>query len=575
MSKKNISRYTQLDGTILLEYIINNDYEDYDNNDKDMFSLSMNETKVIIPKDNSLLNDGFIIVDKNNSLTNNSINHLCLLTNEKDKWYHFNDLNYLNDKVEMINFNSGDFIPYDTIRLHILSGYTFEDIFGILLNVYTLNDNNKKVNLANWLYKKSDREYIFEKPIFINNVMYDKYIDLKIPSVKYLRNYNGSNEFLLNFINTLNLNNDNLSNIYIKYSTISNDNVSKIYNEDLRVRKEVGISFYVDGELNNQIPYNSQADNFNLYMSESSEGDYIKFYTTWNDYPLNKDIVSMFNTRIKLYENVGNNNFNSIYDDFEEESNWIVIHDINVSFRNQNRKIGEEKYSITQDFTSNSQNIFYYKPIVNNINTTNIKFIDFDYTARLINRLDGIEIVRHGSLTTQNVERYLNNISRINTKNLTNYNVYNKIIKKEQRLINNNSLINNRYIKVFYNVNDIYIDKVNNENAIDVITLKNTSSTYKFVFKKKNEKNEDEYLDLSAINSSYVLVYKDNNEKENKINCTYSDNMRLTNGELEFNLSKTHLEKMKNSKYDYFNIVVNNFDGSQSTLFEGKYKFNN
>ena len=35
-----------------------------------------------------------------------------------------------------------------------------------------------------------------------------------------------------------------------------------------------------------------------------------------------------------------------------------------------------------------------------------------------------------------------------------------------------------------------------------------------------------------------------------------------------------YLEKMMNSKYDYFDIIVVNADGSNSTLYEGNYIFN-
>lgn len=574
--QKDISRYTQLDGTILLEYIINNDYEDYDNFDKNMYSFNENNTKIIKTNNYKFDDNGYIVVDLNgNQTTNNTFKHLCLPTKEKDRWNYITDSDYLSSIITIKDFNSNNKIPYDTIRLHILSGYTFDSIYGILLNVFTINDEFKKINLSNWLYRKTDREYNYEKPIILNDRIFDKYIDLNIPSIKYLRNYNGNDNSILNFIKELKLEKDNLSNICISYSTISNDNVSKIYTDDINSKKELGVSFYVDGELNIEIPYSSQADNFNVYMSEATDGNYITFYTTWNDIPLNRDLVSMFNNRIKLYETVKNNVVESIYEEDIEESNWMVIHNIVATIKSNNNKVSVERYSITQDFSVNEQTMFYYKPIMNNIiSNSNITNIDFDYTARLINRMDGVEIVRHGSLTTTNVHRYMNNISRISTNNLSTYNVYNKIIENKQTLVNNNQLIKNSYVKVFYNVNDIYVDKVNNENVNNIVSLKNTSSTYKFVFKKKNEKNEDVYVDLTEINS-YILVYKDINDKENKINCTYSNNMNLLLGELEFNLSKNHLEKMKNSKYDYFNILIVNSDGSQSTLCEIKYKFDN
>jgi hypothetical protein len=196
--------------------------------------------------------------------------------------------------------------------------------------------------------------------------------------------------------------------------------------------------------------------------------------------------------------------------------------------------------------------------------------IFINYTAKLINRIDGTQIVRHGSLTTNNIRRYVTTLDRLNTKNFNNYSVYNKIIKEETKLNSKNSLIKNRYVKVFYNVNNIVLDSLNGEMNSGTIKFLKSTSTYKFVFKLKDENGNRKNIDLSDLNT-YALVYRDITGKENQIYCTFSSNMNLMNGELEFNLTKNHIDKMMNSDSNYFDIVIYNADGSVSTLFESYY----
>lgn len=596
--KKNISRFTLLDNTILLEYIINNEYQNYDSDsyDVDMYQLYYNESQVLFTKPISDIDTGLLYIDNEDKNTNNGYKHLAVpLDKTGTEWFVYkNDKKYVDEYLIFNNYNnsiskktnlynSSFNVAYDTIRLHILSGYTFEDVYGIMLKVSTLNDNAEIINLANWIYRNNDREYIYEKPIINNNKIFDKYIEFKIPSIQFLRGieYNESSEDdIMRLKKDLSIKENNLANINISYSTINKKFVEVVYDEnELNKKVEKGVKFIIDGNLYLQIPYNSQADNFNLFLEEASDGDYFNFYTTWNDYPLNNNIVSLFNTKIKLYETKKVNElYNSIYEEPEKESNWVVVHELTTSFYNEsgNKVLMDEKYSITQEFLNSEieKNVFKYKPIISdNVNANLIKNILINYTAKLINRLDGTQIIRHGSLSTNNIKRYVTTLSRLNTKSFNNYSVYNKVINQKTTLNNNNSLIKNKYVKVFYNVNDINLSNLENGilNNNSIIFKKNTS-TYKFTFKTKKENGSETYFDLSDLNT-YIFVYKDNNGVENRINCTYSSNMNLLLGELEFNLTKTHIDKMINSKYNYFDIMVVNADGSNYTLFESNYEF--
>ena len=596
--KNNISKFTQIDNTILLEYVINNFLVD-DNEgsvfDNSQFTLDDNKTNILDWNvKNSNKDTGKYIVDFNSQFTNNSVNHICLPI-DKDGIEYFEpiDINslynftteFFNNNLSLKQYYSNNSVSYDTIRLHILSGYSFEDLYGIFLKVTSLDNDKNIIHLSNWLYKNTDMEFHFEKPIIMNNKIFDKYIEFKIPSMQFFKSQILGDDKLSELINDLNVDSEKSSiipNINITCSTISNDNVEKVYTTNISNNEIFGYKMRLDKEVILQIPYNSLSDNFNLYMSESTTGDYIEFYTTWCDRPLNSSIVSTFNTRFQLYETQKNRYMENIYDAEEDKNQWVVIHDIVASFyKNTGEKvikiIPDERYSITQEFNydENEKISFKYKPIItDNFECSNISYITFNYTARLINRIDGVQIIRYGSLTCDKPERYITSHHKLKTDNIVNYSIYNKIIKNEHKLSNSNTFVKNKYVKVFYNANDIFIDDVKSTNINNnELVINRGTSTYKLIFKKKNEDGSTQNINLNDM-SSYIIVFPDENGKDIELQITYSSNMNLTLGELEFNLTKSVLNKLIKSKYRYFDVMVLNPDGSRSTMYEGKFRIN-
>lgn len=590
MKKNNISKFVQIDNTVLLEYIINNFLVDdecvFDNN---QFTLNDNKTNIIDWNVKTYNKDTCkYIVDLNGEFTKNNINHICLpLDKDGVDYFEPNDINSLenfvlenyNTNLSIRQYYSNNTVSYDSIRLHILSGYSFENVYGILLKITSLDNDKNTIHLSNWLYKNTDMEFHFEKPIIMNDKIFDKYIEVKIPSMQFFKSQELGNDRLSNLISDLNIDSEKSSiipNINIVYSTILADDVEKVYTSNIADNEIYGYKFKLNKEISLQIPYNSLSDNFNLYMSESTNGDFIEFYTTWCDRPLTSSIVSMFNTRFQLYESQKNKYVENIYDVDEDKNQWVVVHDIVASFyKNVGDKvikiISDERYSITQEFNfeENERLSFKYKPIIiNDFECSNLSYITFNYTARLINRIDGIQIIRYGSLTCDKPERIISSHHKLNTENIVNYSIYNKIIKNEHKLTNSNTFIKNKYIKVFYNTKDIFVNGGKSD-----LQLNRGTSTYKFILKRKTENNSEEYLNLNDM-SSYILVFPDENGKDIEIQATYSNNMNLTNGELEFTITKTTLNKLIKSKYRYYDIMVLNTDGSRSTIYEGNFKIN-
>jgi len=75
--------------------------------------------------------------------------------------------------------------------------------------------------------------------------------------------------------------------------------------------------------------------------------------------------------------------------------------------------------------------------------------------------------------------------------------------------------------------------------------------------------------------SYYKLYAKDNNGNDIIIDPTYSANMNLMLGELEFNISSNNINKLYNvAPADrYISIVAYNNDNSVSSLYDMRYTF--
>lgn len=575
----NVSRFLQLDSTILLEYIINDNDILSDNINSNIYEISdFNPTIYEIKTDYNKSEKLYIQLDDKHD-TNNSLNHTVVpIDNVNGRWFIPNDTKYItkycNDLSDTIKTPSLN-VPFDTIKLHIINGYSFKDIYGILIQVKVKNNNNEYSRFANWLYRRSDINYVYERAIILESKIYDKYLELKIPSYKFLSSVQNLSDNNLSLLGETGLdiaNSKNINNIEITYSIISNDTIEYVYNDDFN-KSHIGYSFLLDNQIKVEIPYNSEADRFNSYIAESNSGNYIDFCGTWDNKPITKNTVDAFNTRIKLYT-ANNYNTDEYYNDMgaESQNKWVINHEIITYFYKDNKWIlMPQYYNIQQTFTDNEvnrQNVFNFKPIINNnLDANNIDYITIEYTARLINRYDGTQIVRKSALTTYNIYRYVENIVKLNTKTISNYKVYNKILNNNTEL-KTNGVTNTKYIKIYYNASDIVLDNNGVTNIIENYTqnISKYGGTYLFTFKNKDNSAID-FTDMT----SYVLKFTEDSGATTEINATYSNNMNMVLGQLEFYISPTNAEKMKKITDKKMAILSKNIDGSSSVIAEIKY----
>ena len=551
----NISKFISLNDFILLEYEFN----------RDGSTLSLSDLNPIVATTQygtKQYYDGTAGMGlTNNTLTFNS----TPISEKRDKWYTTNATDNFGSLFDSSTAITNPSYAYDTVRLHVISGYNFDDLAGFLVQVRTTDTSSNFVDLSNFTYRKQvyDTSVVSEptdvikfssNAIFLGNKFYDKYLQFKVPSVGAL----GQDASTSSMWQALRV--KELSDVYMTFSTISSISLTGQYN--------------LSDSVNVQLPVNSLADNFNCFIAEATEGDFIKFYATWNDQIIGQYMGDIESGRIPLYTS---NNPNDNYEQFSaaygtDAAKWVLQHEIYVWENvqsSQGTSIMTQKFSFTQDSNFSLPN--YFRPVLKtaDIDTS----FTIQYTCRLMNRMDGTQIIRKASFSSMDPKKYGLKFTRLYVENLIPYKVFNRLESEKSNVQIVNSTNQTKYVQVFYDTTNVVM---NNNNEIYVqgtgpLFLKNTDSTYKFKFERYNSAfTEKQNVDLSGVYNYTLLFVKDDGTRI-ELNPTYSTNMNTSLGEVEFKINAEQLNQLLLQKNNSFSIIVNNANGSSYALYQGKF----
>ena len=445
---------------------------------------------------------------------------------------------------------------HDTVKLHLVSGYNFNDVGGLLLQLRA-DSSAGLVDLSNFTYinqaiviGNSNVMKFASNTLYLGNKFYDKYIELKIPSIQEL-----ASETVDTSLGQL-LDIKSGSDVYITYSSID----SIINNQ-----------FVISEIVNVQLPVTSAADNFNAFIAESTLGDYIEYYATWNDLIIGNYIGDIESGRIKLYtSNNPNDNYESFTDTYGTQAiKWVVMHELNVyEYIGGSTRLLTQKFVFTQE--DNFSNPNYFRPVLKNADIDSSYSIE--YICRLMNRMDGTQIIRKAAFASTNPKKYGLLFTKLNVNNIIPYKVFNKI---EAEAVNNVVMTGretNKYIKVFVDTTTITLNAFNEiyPQGTGPLFLKSNDSVYKFKFEKFDNNNNRINVDLSGA-YNYALTFSLSDNTKIEVSPTYSTNMNTTIGEIEFKLSSDQINKLLAQTNNNFSIVVKNPDNTQYTYYEGKF----
>lgn len=499
---------------------------------------------------------------------------------------------------------SNDSMPFDKIKIYYVSGYSFDSIYGVYLNVYLNGDNGKGVSICRKIIKKESIGSMFkylDRPMFISNRIYDKYIEFRVPSAKFLSSmrYKEEND-IASYLNV-----STNSPIKVRYGEIAPNNVVEYnqsdeddYNVEMTIKNRPelpynAVLFTVDNMNTCALPQYANSDKITANIELDKSGTCVSFSGMWDGEPLTNSIVNDFNTRISLYDIKGrtSNNVDLYYADSADAVEWIAYHEVYTKFyktdtdvTDGNNNIGELKYTQTYNFTQPfdkdnmlNQNItktIKYRPVIEQ--TYDIDTVVFEYNMRLINLYDDVQFLRTATLSLSGnaVQKLFNNTVSLDLSALKTYSIFNKIENVKQEITTPvNSPKSTQYTKVFYSTNDIVLDENGNYygDSTYTLTLSNSPKNYKFGFRKYDIDGNLTIFDMSDM--SLILYSRDADGKDIIIEPTYSDNMNLPMGTVEFNISANNAAKLKNVSEPnrFMSVLVVNNDNTKYSMFDFIY----
>lgn len=622
------TRYLQLSDTTMMEYRLHENeteakdfaflYTKLKNGHYAMFSPASYEAK---QSDSSIVK---LPSDEVRSV--NTLFHLAVPTDAEDSnWYSFIDPDYKYATASVLNeldlsqvavneysvycstpgadLTSDPFYykkvtsdknpGWDRVRLYFTSGYDFSDIYSGLLRISVQRNDEAYLDLCNFMYMRSNvYKYItyMASPIIFGNFIYDKYLEIALPSIDGLSNmFNGI--FNIKTGSTLKLmfayvGNDNKTLSNIEYS------VSDLVNAPHKtILTNVNCNFSRTSFIKGAIPVNKlNSDNLGVYLAEDADRPYIEFCGTWKDEPLSTQIVQRFNVDIQLYDQslVRKNSVYEVDEDYTPEYNlkkWVAMHEIKATVVDTDDNIlKSETYSMSQVFIGgDEQTKFYYRPVIlddkviANMIESNVALI-INYTLRLMNIEDSVQFTKSGSLSLSgnSLYKFVGNSTTLKFSERMPYKVYNKIIENKQEIVGSAVASPSvKYVKTFYNSTDVVLDSNSNtyENTGYTLVISPAPKTYKFVFKIKDINGNYKFMDLT--DTYYKLYGKDNGDNDIVIEPTYSSNMNMLLGELEFAMTASTIAKLKAVTADKrkLSIVAYNTDNSVSSMYDFSYTF--
>jgi len=480
----------------------------------------------------------------------------------------------------------GGSIIADRARFYIASGFQFTEFTNMVLSVrQDMNDGNALI-LANILLNATTIGNILlytTRPFIIGNTLYDRYIDIIIPSIKnideeFYTSPNQANTFEYQITNGVGL---------VKNNPITINLFECAFGPDLRTADEIYTTIDITRSYNAQI---SQANDFDLVgakIREASDGDYLEFFATWNQgFP--EEFIGILEKR--------------------SGQSWIIFHQLTIFEQIGSSFVQSGEATFFQE--TNFDEPLIYRPILKNANEAVTMAVD--YSVRLVNRVTNEQIIRTASLTVVNPNKYGKSLLKLDLADKPNsYKISNIVVKKLTdgfQVYNDPAMVKaaaapaptttaaveptvitntvTQYVPVFYQQNTVAVSQISHlvrtgkktdlafgqgKLSIAVTPFDNT-----FKFQVKTESTSDQgtaklnNMDLTQF-SGFELVFGSASSKISIANVTDQAQVNSDLGEILFKVDATTTSKIQNLDDPKFYIVTVGKDGSRSALYTGKW----
>jgi hypothetical protein len=481
---------------------------------------------------------------------------------------------------------TGYAVAMDQVRFHFVAGFDFEDFKGLILSVkHTENDGKNNLFASILLAPETSADLIIynSKPLFLSNAVYDRYIDILVPSIKNINEeYKTAPNPATTFVAAITPN-PNGSTAFVYNGSISIGLAECGKRKEIYSTAQITYSgFEVTDYFEAPLSQSNEFDAVGAYINQSTVGDFIEFYLTFNSgFP--EDFISILNKR-------------------NPADDWIIIHQLSVFEQVGTAFINTARTVFFQEDNFDEPNLF--RPVLKNANEA--VSMSIDYLVRLTNRRTGDQVIREASYSLISPKKYglkLINIPLLDKPQ--SQRVYNKIIKKNfesSKLFIEPSLnagqtsasstgtviTRTEYIPIFFNNNNIAVSTVssliktkdsNDEVIFGLGKLRFVLTPFDNVVKFKvyttgtsSSKVTQIPLDLNINAAKYRLVFDTDSGKINIDNANDAKIENLSTGIIAFNVAKKQSEAISNSTNRVVYLVAVAQDGTETSMYHGQWR---
>ena len=283
-------------------------------------------------------------------------------------------------------------VAYDKIRIHFISGFSFEGFDGIVFETLAPRRDGVMLNLSSINFLKTDTPTFNPDPLLIADKLYATYIEWRVPSLFFMNNLfdaaqpNGVAYKITEgqgFLGT--------PPITLKATGIYETIVENAY------------SFYEMQEINSVSILNRDIyDNLYAQVIQSEAGDYFE---------LSGQVAgsSVSNFIAQLNSSGGQ---------------YMVFHEISVT-EQVGQVFTQTSFQVISQDTDFDEPVLF-RPIIKNANSA-VSF-SINYVLRLYNKADATQIIKNAKLTSFDTQKYGRQMIQINLGVVpTVANVYNRI----------------------------------------------------------------------------------------------------------------------------------------------------
>lgn len=488
---------------------------------------------------------------------------------------------------------TGNAVVVDTVRFHFISGFDFDTFSALILSIQNRENSDVTNIFANILLSPetiSELIIFNPKPLFLSNALYDRYIDIQVPSIKNINEeWITSPTPATTFSAKITKDSDNIARGFVYNEPITLSLIECEAKTVLYTNTSTSYDQYQSSNVYTAtVSQTNEFDNVGVSISESAIGDYLEFFLTYNSgFP--EELISTLNRR-------------------NPADDWIIIHQLSVFEQVGSAFLNTSKLVFFQENSYDEPNIV--RPILKNANEA--ISMSIDYIARLTNRRNGEQIIREGSFNLISPKKYGRELMNIQLlEKPQSQRIYNKIIKNnfeatrlfieptpigisqvvtpENLTSNVTEVVRTEYVPVFFNNSNISIANVNS-----LITTQNTSDEIVFgpgkwrfiispfdnILKLKiftetslaNVSNQLVPLDLNISSAKYRLVFDLDSGKVSIDNANNSALENLSTGQLTFNISKKDSETILASTKRTVYITSVAQDGRETLIYSGEWR---